>query len=72
MGPTGIDSLIIIRTGGSKTPGDEIVPNMPSVMPKHSISSTDDKSQPESSMKMYKLIKYFAIQFITKHFILIV
>lgn len=51
MGPTGVDSLTMSRTGGSSTPDDEITPNIPSVIPKHSMSSTDAKSQPESSMK---------------------
>lgn len=46
MSPTGVESLIINNTGGSSTPGNEITPNMPAVMPKHSMSSTDDKSQP--------------------------
>lgn len=55
IGPTGVDSLIIIRTGGSSMPGNEITPNMPAVMPKHSISSTDDKSQPFLSIKTLKI-----------------
>lgn len=47
MAPTSVDSLIINKTGGSSTPGNEITPNIPVVMPKHSISSTADKSQPK-------------------------
>lgn len=37
---------MINSTGGSSTPGNEITPNIPDVIPRHSISSTDDKSQP--------------------------
>lgn len=40
--------FIIKSTGGSSTPGNEITPKIPAVIPKHSISSTDDKSQPDN------------------------
>lgn len=45
MAPTDTDSLIISKTGSS-TPGNEMTPNIPGVVPKHSMSSTDDRSQP--------------------------
>lgn len=46
MAPIGAASFIINKCG-SYTPGNEITPKMPGVMPKHSISPTDDRSQPE-------------------------
>lgn len=45
MTPIGVASFTISKCG-SYTPGNEITPKIPGVIPMHSISPTDDKSQP--------------------------
>lgn len=49
--PTAVDSLITIKCG-SNTPGNEMTPMIPAHIPMHSISSTEDKSHPET-IKVY-------------------